>query len=374
MKIGIYNCYWNTYGGGEKHMGGMAQYLSRYGMVDLIGIRSFSIEKLEKQLNLKLGHCKAVIVSGDSDHEVEELSSDYDLWINGTFQSSAISNAKRSILFVMFPFLGKPVLDMIWKMFQRQQPGWILKLLWEKYGFWNNYDAILANSAYTQYWIKQWWGAECNILEPYIDHQVNSSLEDKQNIILSVGRFFVGGHSKKQDVTIRAFKELYDSGACPGWEYHLCGGTHDDPTNQAYLNDIINSAKGYPIYIHPDIDRTDLGSLYYKASIFWHASGYGVNGLKYPDQLEHFGITTVEAMDTACVPIVCAKGGQKLIVQHGSNGYLWQTLEELRYYTSKIMDNQDTAKKLRIQALKTASSYSYDAFSENMSEILTKIL
>jgi len=374
MKVGIYNRYWNTCGGGEKHMGGIAQYLSKYGTVDLIGHELFSIPRLEKQLNLKLGHCKTVILSGDSDCVVEQLSSNYDLWINGSFQSSARSDAKLSILFVMFPFLGKPFLDMFWKKYPLKQPMWIQQMFWRQHGFWRTYDIILANSAYTQYWIKQWWGAKGNILEPYVDLKAYSSLLEKQKIILSVGRFFVGGHSKKQDVMVRTFKELYDSGACPGWEYHLCGGTDHDPINQAYLKNIIQTSKGYPIFIHPDINRTDLESLYCDANLFWHASGYGVNEMRHPEQLEHFGIATVEAMDAGCVPIVCAKGGQKKIVQHGVNGFLWHTLEELKCYTVKILGDPGHAMRLRKQAVKTASLFSYDVFSENLSKILTKIL
>jgi len=374
MKIGIYNRYWNTYGGGEKHIGGIAQYLSKYGTVDLIGHELFSIPRLEERLNLKLGHCKPVILSGDSDCVAEQLSSEYDLWINGTFQSSARSNAKHSILFVMFPFLGNSFLSMLWRKCPLKQPIWIQQVFWRQHGFWRSYDMILANSAYTQRWVEKWWGPKSAILEPYVDLRGCSSINGKQKIILSVGRFFVGGHSKKQDVMVRTFKELYDSGACPGWEFHLCGGSDHKPKNQAYLKNIIQAAKGYPIFIHPDIKRTDLESLYCDASIFWHASGYGVDEMRYPEQLEHFGITTVEAMDAGCVPIVVAKGGQKEIVQHGENGFLWHTLEELKSYTVKIMGDLGYAKRLRKQVVKNGSIYSYDVFSENLSEILTKTL
>jgi len=43
--------------------------------------------------------------------------------------------------------------------------------------------------------------------------------------------------------------------------------------------------------------------------------------------LEHFGITTVEAMAAGCVPLVYDSGGQAEIVSSGYNGYrLFATL------------------------------------------------
>ena len=373
MKIGIYNRYWNTYGGGEKHIGAIAQYLSGYGTVDLIGHELFSIQRLEKHLNLKLEHCKSVILSGDSDCVAEQLSNKYDLWINGTFQSSVRSMAKHSILLVMFPFLDEPLLNILWRIFPLKQPVWMQQMFWRKHGFWRTYDLILANSKYTQYWIKLWWEANSDVLQPYVDFTTCTSTQEKKKMILSVGRFFKGGHSKKQDVLIKTFKEFYDSGACPGWEYHLCGGTHPDTVNQAYLEDLIETAKGYPIFIHPDINRTDLESLYCEASIFWHATGYRIDDRRHPEQLEHFGISTVEAMSAGCVPIVIAKGGQKEIIQHGVNGLVWHTLEELKSYTVRIMSDPGYAMGLRKQAIERASSFSYDVFSDNLLKILKKL-
>lgn len=373
MKIGIYNRNWNTYGGGEKHMGAIAKYLSGYGTVDLIGHEPFSIPRLEKYLNLDLGHCNSVILSGDSDFVAEHMSINYDLWINGTFRSSAGSKAKHSILFVMFPFLGEPLLNRFWRIFPLKQPAWMQQMFWRKHGFWRTYDLILANSKYTQDWIKLWWEANSDLLLPYVDLTACSSLQEKKKMILSVGRFFVGGHCKKQDIMVRTFKESYDSGACRGWEYHLCGGTHPEPVHQAYLKDIIETAKAYPIFIHPDIKRTNLESLYRESSIFWHAAGYGIDDRRYPDLLEHFGISTVEAMSAGCIPLVIAKGGQKEIVQHGVNGLLWHSLEELKSYTVRVMSDPGYAMGLRKQAIKRASSFSYDVFSDNLLKILKKL-
>src|SRR5687767_995221 len=115
MRVGVYNRYWNTLGGGERYIGAFAQYASRLGSVDLIAHQPFSIPTLEARLKLQLDHCRPVILKGDSDDVAEDLSSEYDLWVNGTFMSSVRPRARRSILVVMFPFLRGKVLKSLWR-------------------------------------------------------------------------------------------------------------------------------------------------------------------------------------------------------------------------------------------------------------------
>lgn len=68
----------------------------------------------------------------------------------------------------------------------------------------------------------------------------------------------------------------------------------------------------------PNLTNSDILKLYGEASIFWHACGLGE---KDPHLVEHFGMTTVEAMQNYCVPIVIDGGGQKEIVEHGVSGF-----------------------------------------------------
>lgn len=372
MRIGVYNRYWNVAGGGEKYLGSMAQCLSKYAAVDLIAHRPFSIEMLEERLNLRLDHCRPVVLSSDSDDAAEELSSEYDLWVNGT--SSVRSKARRSILVVMFPFFYGKVLKYLWRAALVKPPPRIQRLFWKSHGFWCTYDRIAAISEYTRYWIKRWWEADSVVLRPPVDCASCSPAQEKKNIILSVGRFFEGGHNKKHGVMIRAFKQMQDSGACSGWEYHLCGGTHPEPAHQAYLKQITDAAAGYPVFIHPDISRSELEGLYCQASLFWHAAGYNENERRWPERFEHFGITTLEAMSAGCIPVVIGKAGQKEIINHGMNGYLWESLEELQRYTIGIIDNPDNARRIREGAVNASALFSFRVFSDRLTELLTQVL
>ncbi|MEK6406219.1 MAG: glycosyltransferase family 4 protein [Acidobacteriota bacterium] len=374
MRIGIYNRYWSVAGGGEKYVGAIAQFASKYGTVDLIAHQPFSIPMLEERLNLQLAHCKPVILESDSDDAAEDISSGYDLWVNGTFMSSVRSRASRSILVVMFPFFRGKVSKYLWRTALIKAPTPLQRLFWRRHGFWRTYDVIAAISSYTQHWIKRWWEADSIILRPPVDCASCSPAQEKKRMILSVGRFFKGGHNKKHDTMIAVFRQMHDSGACPGWEYHLCGGSHPEPAHQAYLENLTEIAEGYPIFIHPDINRPELESLYCQASVFWHAAGYNENERRWPERFEHFGITTVEAMCAGCVPVVIAKAGQNEIINPGVNGYSWKTLEELRSYTYKVMNDPVLVKRLSQEAIKSSALFSSQVFSDGLANILTRKL
>lgn len=374
MRIGIYNRYWNVAGGGERYVGALAQHASTLGSVDLIAHQPFSIPMLEERLNLQLAECKPVILANDSDDAAEEISGEYDLWVNGTFMSSVSSRARRSILVVMFPFLRGKVLKSLWRTALIKPPPQIQSLFWRKHGFWRSYDVIAAISSYTHDWIRRWWDADSIILRPPVEGAHCLPEQEKKKIILSVGRFFEGGHNKKHDIMIAAFKELCDSGDSPGWEFHLCGGTHPESAHQAYLKHITEAGHGYPISVHPDISRGELERLYCQASIFWHAAGFDENEERWPERFEHFGITTVEAMSAGCIPVVIARAGQNEIISNGVNGYSWNTLKELRANTLKVIDDPDRAKILRAEAHKTSTHFSFQAFSDRLTELIKELL
>ena len=78
-------------------------------------------------------------------------------------------------------------------------------------GYLHTYDRILANSAFTAGWLRRYWGADSDVLYPPVDI-TSFAPEAKQPIIFSIGRFFVGGHSKRQDVLVEAFRTLVATG------------------------------------------------------------------------------------------------------------------------------------------------------------------
>ena len=199
----------------------------------------------------------------------------------------------------------------------------------------NTYNAVWTNSRFSQEWIGRYWKRGSSVLYPPVDAGRFRPGPKKQQI-LSVGRFFAGQHNKKHGFMVRAFREMVDAGLS-GWELHLAGGSMLGEAHQRYLAGLRELAKGYPIFIRTDVDAQDLARLYSESAIYWHASGYGENEERNPERFEHFGITTVEAMAAGCVPVVISKGGQPEIVQHERTGMLWQTMDQLKDFTWRLI-------------------------------------
>lgn len=374
MKIGIYNRYWNTFGGGEKYTGAIAQCLSEIGPVDLVSDQHFNIGKVEERLNLDLSNCRPVILSNVYRYPVEVISGNYDLWVNGTYRSSARSRARSSMLVVFFPFFGSTLLKGVSRVTGMTCPNSLVKYFWKSSDFLKSYQVLLSISHYTHAWTKKWWGMESELLEPPVDLIWTNPALKKKKMILTVGRFFHGSHNKKHDIMIEVFKQMCDSGHCPDWELHLCGGTHVEPEHQLYLKGLLDAAKRYPIFFHTDVPRAELENLYRESAVYWHATGFNQDEKRQPATFEHFGLTAREAMSAGCVPVVYARAGMKEVVRQGENGYLWETLDELKNYTLKVIRNFAHADSLSRAATVCSQSFSYEMFRRNLKGIVEKVL
>jgi glycosyltransferase involved in cell wall biosynthesis len=236
----------------------------------------------------------------------------------------------------------------------------------------STYHRIWANSQFTQKWINKYWARESEILYPPVDVDELVPLP-KRNQILNVGRFFAAGHNKKHLEMISAFKEMVNEGL-KGWEFHLAGGTAPDPLHQDYLRRVLRAARDYPIIIHPDIPFPELVKLYGESTLYWHASGYRENEDRDPHKFEHFGITTVEAMAAGCVPIVIGKGGQPEIVRHGENGFLWQTLGELKKNSWELIQDVSLSRRLSSQAVEDSRRFDRAHFQVTLNRLISSVL
>ena len=224
--------------------------------------------------------------------------------------------------------------------------------------FLDTYDAILANSAYTQGWVKRLWGRDSEVFHPPVTLVPRST---KEPVILSVGRFLLPGtgHNKKQLEMVEAFRRLYERGA-HGWQFHLVGGC--PPEHAAYLGQIRAAAEGLPVVVHPDASGAELRALYGRASIFWHAAGLDEDMARHPERYEHFGITTVEAMSAGAVPVVIDAAGQVEIVEQGVSGYRFGSLEGLVAHTERLIADPRWRATLSTAAERRAEVFGWDAF------------
>lgn len=104
MRTAIYNRFWQSMGGGERHSGMIAQILSQSGVeVDLIGHTKVSLDELGDRLALDLGKTNLQVVPDRGEDAISELSADYDLFINSSYMSRVHSRARRSAYLCFFP-------------------------------------------------------------------------------------------------------------------------------------------------------------------------------------------------------------------------------------------------------------------------------
>jgi len=230
------------------------------------------------------------------------------------------------------------------------------KLLFNR--FLMSYHIFFANSQYTQKWIDNYWGVNSYVLYPPLQTFKTSMNQNKDNIIINIGRFFASGHNKKQDVMVKAFIEMFDKGWAGNWKLVLAGRRHFDEASSGYVQSLEKAAKGYPIELRYEISIGELHNLLSRAKIYWHATGYGEDPHNHPEKFEHFGLSTIEAAQFGAVPVVFNAGGQPEVVKHGQNGFLWNTTNELIDSTKLLMDDDSVWNDLSSAAFDSTKIFS----------------
>lgn len=363
-RVALYSPYVPKHsGGGEKYFLSIADVLSKYCEVTLLTQDSLVEQTREKLKNyssifgLDLSQVKVKATTiGTSKSTLHTMLStrNYDVFFAMTDGSFFVSLAKTSYLIIQIP--------------------WTRPLSLKERIKLNTWKSILVYSQFCHdVLLKAWKVEKIRTVSPYVDMEEFSPADEgkKEKIILNVGRFF--GHrlsnSKRQDILIEAFKKLHDHGIVPGYSLILVGNVDPGEENKEFVSNLHAQAKGYPVRIVTDASYTQLRSYYQKAQVYWHAAGFGVDEELHPENTEHFGITTLEAMASECIPFVVPKGGQKEILR--GLGYEWSSIDEL--YEKMVDFSGLHAKQLELQrkqVRKRAESYSKEKFTQTVKELV----
>lgn len=305
-RIGVYNSYWNTLGGGEAHALDVADALTQFGQVELISDRAFDLSRLTEYFGRKSDRFRKRLIA----RLTPAITSDYDIFVNSTYLSRTPSLAKTSFYIVSFPSVEAP------------------EAFLESYHF-------LANSHYTLGHMQKFWGAdkfEGSVLHPAVAARLAQSGADanmrrKEKIILSIGRFASSGHTKNQLEIVNAFRKVNEAKPelSRDWTLALAGSVND----LHYLAAVKDAGKNLNVDIFENADFLQISALYERAGVYVHASGYGHDPDKEPELFEHFGMVVAEAIVAGCYPIVYDAAGPKEIVEEVGIGRAWRTLDEL---------------------------------------------
>lgn len=218
-------------------------------------------------------------------------------------------------------------------------------------------DHVIVNSSFTKDIIDHEFGINSVIVYPPVKEVASTS--PKEKIILSVGRFEPSLNAKKQDVLIKAWRAL--SPQLPGWKLVLAGGS----TSEDWVNSLKTLAGSYPVEFAVNSTHSNLCDLYGKATIYWHAAGYGIDEVKNPELTEHFGISTVEAVSAGCIPLIVPRGGQTEIIK--SPDLHWSSKEELLQKTLAVIANPNRNNYLTEIKI---DSYTETAFAQNLGKLI----
>lgn len=100
----VYNRYWQSKGGGERHSGKLAEVLAADGwQVDLLGHYGVTRDELADHLGLDLSATTFRAVPDRGDRDIERISAEYDLFVNATHLSRVRPRATHNVYLCYFP-------------------------------------------------------------------------------------------------------------------------------------------------------------------------------------------------------------------------------------------------------------------------------
>lgn len=349
-------------GGGERYVLTAAEALRDLGPIDVLSEWPADLGHLAEEFGLDLRgvrfvHRPRARFQGALDW-LRRRPYDFFLALDNHLAPTHVSLGRRGVLHLQAPpyapRFARPIRDR-------------LKL--------GSYDVVLCNSEYTRRWAIRHGtnGLPTRVVHPPIDVDLYQRAT-KRPMILSVGRFFVGRHEKKHDLSIDAFRELVESGL-RGWELVLAGSLRaGNAEHTAYLEQLRDRARGLPVRFVVDATLLELRHLYAEANLYWHATGFGVDEELHPQYLEHFGMAIVEAMAAGAIPIVIGKGGPLEILHSGEDGFSWTTEAELIRLTLDLARRPEAdLTRLRERAVENAQRFAKPRFAEQIRSLATEL-
>ena len=363
MKILLISPYVpKHFGGGEKYLFDVAKilldekhqvFLSVNFPEELTIAKSQEIQKAyENFLNYSLDGIKFIKTAFNKENNfLKKLlwTRNFDLIYYQTDGSLFFSLAKKNILHIQIPLI-------------LNKSSFLEKLKL------SNWQIKNTNSYFTKDVIEKAWKTKIDYVHQPAINLDEFKIGEKEKIILNVGRFFKQLHSKRQDVLIDLFKELNKQypKETKSWKLVLAGKVE----NQEYFKELKLQAKGLNIEFKTDLERKELLEIYSRASIYWHATGYEVDPSKNPEKVEHFGISTIEAMASGVVPLVINKGGQPEVLGEELSSLLWDSKAEAINKTIDLIKKAEKRNELSKKAVERSKNFSKEQFKKTLLEMI----
>ncbi|MGH9066764.1 MAG: glycosyltransferase [Acidimicrobiales bacterium] len=343
----LYDPYLASLGGGERYAFALASAASADGPVTVAGPSTPSPEDL-----VRLGF-PALPICTLAPWRYTRASRRYDRVLRlANHLPPAAPLPGRSWLIVQFPFSA----------FTFRHPARTVQRSRQLDGY-----RCVVYSDFVLRHLQRRWGVDATVLAPPVEpgHYHEGT---KEPLILAVGRFFPGEHTKRHDTLIEAHRSLPPDVAAR-WPLVLLGCADDSPSTADYIRDLRTQATGANVSFALNASAATLSSLYRRASLFWHATGYGRHP-ESPERAEHFGISTVEAMSWGAVPLAYRDGGTIETVDPRC-GVLWQTPEELAAATAALVADAYRRRAMASAGAIAAWAWRPERFAAQARELLS---
>lgn len=390
--IGIFDDLGSSLGGAQLVVAHMASVLVQDHDVAIIhSDKGYNLESLSSAFDLDLSRVKERTITGFTESfnipgasslllqriwSQRILSRPYDLFVYSGHGVPPFSYARRSLVYCHFPHECCPDEGLKTNdRWSRRSPidqatrGWAYRMLWQLRM--KRYTQILANSHFTARWIERRWGREAEVLYPPVDLDV--PVLTKRNVIVSVGRFTGKRRTKHQLEQVKAFRQLC-SQASANWKLYMIGSCGECREDRDYVKLVQRAAEGLPIIFLVNAERKAVCQVLGEAKLFWHTAGLGVNDEERPQEAEHFGIATIEAMRAGCVPIVINSGGQQEIIEDGVNGFLVRNVDELIQTSIDLVTQNGLVCRISSSAQKRSYNFTREAFEQRLKNITERCL
>lgn len=369
MRVGFFDPYLQQAGGGERYLLTMlAEALELGHDVTLLSPQAPDVPALQR-VTASLAW-DAIRWQAAADEAIPLLSATLDLLVVLHNDIPPASRAGHSWLVLQFPFkrlpYGRPgdLLD------PRNGPRYV-----KRRARMRGYQSVFCYSEFVRGHIQERLRvAEPLVLAPPVPLPEVARIDGpRERSILAVGRFFRGGHSKRHDLLIEAFRFFVQRlGPDAGWRLQLVGGATADRETQDYLAELRRDAEGLPVDFHPNAGADELADLYDRSTFLWHAAGHGADRLQHPERLEHFGIVVAEAMGRGCVPLAFAAGGVPEILRSQRDGLLWESVEELVAGTQALIRDPTLTARLQASGAERAEQFGENRFRARVRGLMIK--
>lgn len=348
MKIGIYDPYLDTLGGGEKYILDIGNYFSQGNEVHLFWDNKGILNKAKERFGKDFSCLKVVNNIFTSKSVLSKISTaNYDAIFYISDGSVPLLFSKKNFLIFQFP--------VNWV-----KTNYLTKLKLKKI------NKILCYSHYVKKFIDNTFKTNSFVLPPAIELENKKNFK-KENIILTVGRFTKAINTKKQEVLISVFQKMVDEGL-KNWKFILVGSVLE--RDKDFVDNLNNLIGKYPIKIQTNVSKSEIDEYYQKSKIYWHGAGFGEDLAVHPENVEHFGISTVEAMAAGSVPVVFRAGGLIEIIEEGKNGLFWNSLGELMDLSRELINDEKKLNNYSTNAVKRAGFFSMNSFYQKIDSLI----